>query len=146
MTILVLRKTNKDIYDKLYQYGYIGSPLNEMDNRQCGIVCNGKVAVGIHEALNIDEYISKEDAYDCGVNEELFLALAAQNINIESNKYKWFVIDEEQQWVNLHSYIPKGTLYQMYENINDNLLSGWKSHRASNDEIIKHFTNNGKTN
>jgi hypothetical protein len=143
---ILLRKCNKDIYDKLYQYGYIGNSLNDMSNRQCGIVCNGEYAVGIHEALNIDEYILKDDIYDCNMNEDLFLALAAQNINIESNKYKWFVTESEQQWVNLHSYIPKGTLYQMYENINDKLVTGWPSHRASNDEIIKYFSNNGKTN
>jgi hypothetical protein len=34
----------------------------------------------------------------------------------------------------------------MYENINDKLVTGWASHRASNDEIIKYFSNNGKTN
>ena len=139
--IILLRKSDKDIYDKLYQYGYVGNELNDTEYRKYGIVCNGKSAVGIPESLNIDEYITKVvDVYDCGVNEELFLALAAQNINVESNKYKWFVIDEEQQWVNLHSYIPKGTLYQMYEDINDNLYAGWPSHRASNDEIMDWFT------
>lgn len=138
--IILLRKSNKDIYDMLYQYGYVGNELNDTEYRNYGIVCNGKSAVGIPESLNIDEYISKEDVYDCGVNEELFLALAAQNINIESNKYKWFVTESEQQWVNLHSYIPKGTLYQMYEDINDNLYAGWASHKASNEEIIDWFT------
>jgi len=139
--IILLRNSDKDIYDKLYQYGYVGTELNDTEYRKYGIVCNGKSAVGIPESLNIDEYISKEDVYDCGVNEELFLALAAQNINIESNKYKWFVIDEEQHWVNLHSYIPKGTLYQMYEDINDDDVCWvWKSHKASNDEIIYWFT------
>lgn len=139
--IILLRKSDKDIYDKLYQYGYVGSELNDTEYRKYGIVCNGKSAVGIPESLNIDEYITKVvDVYDCGVNEELFLALAAQNINIESNKYKWFVTESEQQWVNLHSYIPKGTLYQMYEDINDKLIIGWPSHRASNEEIMDWFT------
>lgn len=141
--IILLRKSDKDIYDKLYQYGYAGNELNDTEYRKYGIVCNSKSAVGIPESLNIDEYITKVvDVYDCGVNEELFLALAAQNINIESNKYKWFVTDAEQQWVNLHSYIPKGTLYQMYENINDKIMTGWPSHRASNDEIINWFNKN----
>lgn len=141
--IILLRKSDKDIYDKLYQYGYVGNELNDTEYRKYGIICNGKSAVGIPESLNIDEYITKVvDVYDCGVNEELFLALAAQNINPDSKKYKWFVIDGEPQWVNLYSYIPKGTLYQMYEDINDNLFVGWPTHRASNDEIINWFNKN----
>ena len=59
---------------------------------------------------------------DCGTNEELFLAIAA--LRDDSDKFQWFVDDFDN------------SIWQKSEWNNANLT---KCHKATVDELIKHF-------
>jgi hypothetical protein len=76
------------------------------------------------KALAVFLYDAQKDGYiDCGDNEELFIALAAMRDDTDKNQ--WFVVDVI--WVKCSNDMP-----DKYIQLN--------GHKATPDEIIKHFT------
>ena len=75
--------------------------------------------------------------YNCGNNEDLFLALAA--LNCKSDKYKWFICKEE--YISNHTLepIPVGTWQKNlnHDKLPYSLKKLWR--KATKKEIIEHF-------
>lgn len=77
----VIRKNTKELREKLRELGYKVPKLTETEGRRCGILCNGKIAIGIPRngyEFNLDKYL-KDFPYivDCKQDEELFIRLAS---------------------------------------------------------------------
>ena len=77
----------------------------------------------VHEIIKSDY-----DTIDCGENTELFKALAA--MNDVNDREQWFVSNEGSEWA-----ICKKTL---------NVYSGVLCRKATAEEIVEYFKNNGK--
>lgn len=76
------------------------------------------------KALSAFLYDAQKDGYiDCGDNEELFIALAT--LRDDTDKNQWFVVDNI--WVKCYNDTP-----DKYIQLN--------GHKATPEEIIKHFT------
>ena len=75
--------------------------------------------------------------YNCGNNDKLFLALAA--LNCKSDRYKWFICQEEYISTHTMEVIKVGTWQQNlnYDKLPYSLKKLWK--KATKSEIIKHF-------
>ena len=65
---------------------------------------------------------------DCGTNEELFLSLAA--LRDDTDRHQWFIDDNTSIWERSNDELP--SRYMQME-----------GHKASVEEIIKHFTVEG---
>lgn len=74
---------------------------------------------------------------DCGTDEDLFLAVAA--LKNDSDKNQYFVLEELQQWVNQGTYIPIGSFELCL--VDKRPENSPKAHKASVEELIKHFKN-----
>lgn len=77
----LIRKNTEQLREKLRRLGYKVSKLTETEGRKYGILCNGKVAIGIPKncyEFNLDKYL-KDNPHivDCGTDEELFIKLAS---------------------------------------------------------------------
>ena len=70
-----------------------------------------------------DPIIDDIDGVNCGTNEELFLAIAA--LRDDSDRFQWFVDDYDDN------------IWQKSEWNNANFT---KAHKATVEELIKHFT------
>lgn len=70
-------------------------------------------------------------AIDCGINEELFLALAA--LRIDTDKYQWFT-DVSGHWYK-NNYFDEGYKFIFHHPV----LSDFNAHKATVKEIINHF-------
>ena len=120
-----IRKISNELCDKLTELGY----------KDCW-------TGGIHtDELKTITYVGNQcwsltgfeprNSIDCGINEELFLALAALRDDIDRNQ--WFV-NTKNAW-----YLCKDNKFR--EEIADWLLStsadNW--HKATVEEIIEHF-------
>ena len=70
---------------------------------------------------------------DCGVNEDLFVALAA--LREDSDIHQWFTTDDCSEWyLSEHDFCPK------------NVVSVNRWHKATVEELISHFaTDNTET-
>lgn len=71
---------------------------------------------------------NRDGAYDCQTDTDLFKALAA--MNYENDREQWFVSNEGSEWA-----ICKKTL---------NVYSGVLCRKATAEEIVEYFKNNGK--
>lgn len=123
-----IRKNTPELRKKLEELGY--EPCYQMtinpDLYKNIAACNFFGAVYYGE---IDTYDGMEDdiknrrIIDCGDNEELFIALAA--LRDDTAKNQWFVVDN--LWTKCYDDVP-----DKYIQLN--------GHKASKEEIIKHFT------
>jgi hypothetical protein len=73
---------------------------------------------------------NKPHCIDCGENEELFLAIAA--LRDDSDYMQWFT--DESLW-----YLCDGSRFDGYCAYNDISFDESKMHKATVDELIKHF-------
>lgn len=79
-----------------------------------------------YSLINLDgtiDMLSEDGFIDCGTNEELFLAIAALRDDLD--RFQWFVDDYDDN------------IWQKSEWNNANFT---KAHKATVDELIKHFT------
>jgi hypothetical protein len=73
-----------------------------------------------------------EDDFDCGTNEELFLALAALRDDTDKNQY--WICDKVSVTLG-KTYYPSDYIYYQYDEFFDK--QNW--HKATVEEIIEHF-------
>ena len=73
---------------------------------------------------------------DCGINDELFLALAAMRDNSDYMQYFTngydFILCDREDWVDMYSVLCSGESHG-YQDVLDNY------HKATKEEIIEHF-------
>lgn len=114
---------------KLYeQYSnYVGSSLHT------GRGFYTTIPIGYDEELRFE--------INCETNEELFLAIAA--LRDDSDKYQYFVTEEEMHWLNQNTWMPVGSfIFSYVDNYTD--IDG-KVHKATVEELISHFKYENKT-
>ena len=92
---------------------------------------------------NVDT-VTKKGRIDCGMNEELFLAIAA--LMDDSNYMQWFITDSilsvsyGDSIGNDHYFIePKGIMFFWDENWNYATIISGRYHKATVNELIEHF-------
>jgi hypothetical protein len=118
-----IRKNTTEIKNKLKKLGYRHNPLDD-DDREW-------IAVNYGMFISVDEGFQKLplDDIDCGTNEDLFFALAALRNN--SDYMQWFT-DGEKWFQNKQNDI---------EVIRYGAGNPINFHKATVEEIIKHFNN-----
>lgn len=77
----IIRKNTEQLREKLRRLGYKVPKLAETELRRYGLLCNGKIAIGIPRncyEFNLDKYL-KDNPHivDCKQDEELFIKLAS---------------------------------------------------------------------
>lgn len=116
-----IRKDNKFIREKLKELGY---RLIDNDNQRDGLVADHGNMYSIFECNLIDS------TYNCGTNEELFLAIAA--LRDDTDKYQWFT--DGDLWILCPEI--KFSTYWVYNDIDVNTDT---IHKATVNELIEHF-------
>lgn len=137
-----IRKNTSELRTKLKELGYHICRCTEFEDSvwlRTSFITNKPVIHGIgyfnedltgrkntQEELDFflsENCTSKNPRIDCGDNEELFIALAA--LRDDTAKNQWFVVDNI--WLKCYNDIPNKYIQ----------LNG---HKATPEEIIKHFT------
>lgn len=113
-----IRKNTQELRRGLEELGYkMLSPI-EYDNLECS-----------DNWVNDIKSLNDCNGFDCGTNEELFLAIAA--LRDDTDKYQWFT--DGDLWFKCGDEVCN-------ENIEYYLNKyGRKIHKASVDELIEHF-------
>lgn len=136
----LIRKNTHELMDKLSYLGYKIAKLSETEGRKYGILCNGKVAVGIPEnrhEFNLDEYLKNNpQIIDCGKNEDLFLAIAA--LRDDSDIYQLFKNNECDGFVKCDYDEFHLFKFNPLDALDHNDLSIYY-HKATVEELIEHF-------
>lgn len=129
----LIRKDTKHIRDTLRKYGYKGITLSKNKYNALMVTKRSIVGMPISTTMedgtewHIDKYLKwNPQVYDCGDNENLFLALASMNDN--KIDYSWFVGADGNIF-----FIENSTDEQRLQ-----LLSG-NIKRASKEQLITHF-------
>lgn len=117
-----IRKNTPTLQERLKNLGYL-SLDNDNDKR------DGLVADRNGFMYSIFEKNVLGSTYNCGINEELFLAIAA--LRDDTDDSQWFT--DREDWF-LCQYLKVGMHYQDKPEI---LFDKW--HKASVDELIEHF-------
>lgn len=117
-----IHKNTPILQERLKNLGYL-SLDNDNDKR------DGLVADRNGFMYSIFEKNVLGSTYNCGINEELFLAIAA--LRDDTDDSQWFTDGED--WF-LCQYLKVGMHYQDKPEI---LFDKW--HKASVDELIEHF-------
>lgn len=91
------------------------------------------------EVIQVPLYFKDHDIVDCGVNEELFLALAG--MRTPGTHYpQWYVKNENDTISGIIMMDPKGTFYQLNPlMIKEHEIMARRCHLASVEEIINEF-------
>lgn len=95
--------------------------------------------------FEVDYFI--KNIFDCGTNEDLFLAIAA--LRDDSDIYQWFILDTSVSWAS-ENFHPKGTFIlckrdkwnvDIDKNGNPLIFSSRNipAHKANVKELIQHF-------
>lgn len=113
-----IRKNTQELRRGLEELGYkMLSPI-EYDNLECS-----------DNWVNDIKSLNDCNGFDCGTNEELFLAIAA--LRDDTDKYQWFT--DGDLWFKCGDEVCN-------ENIEYYLNKyGRKIHKATVDELIEHF-------
>lgn len=134
----LIRRNTSRLRDKLSDLGYKIHKLSETEDREYGILCNDKVAVGIPgncREFNLDEYLKNNPRIiDCEKNEDLFLAIAA--LRDDSDIHQWFVNENKSCWwkCSLDEF------KQDFEASNEDKNLSYKYfHKATINELINYF-------
>lgn len=103
--------------------------LNNMGKTNCTqrvfpiLISNYEIYYGVHDFEESIDNLMLNGFIDCGTNEELFLAIAA--MRDDSDRFQWFVDDCDDN------------IWQKSEWNNANFT---KAHKATVEELIKHFS------
>ena len=128
-----IRKSTPELRRKLDELGYFPHPTaNPLYNHRSGALYTGRFFYS-----NIPTGTQEENSkiIDCGTNEELFLAVAALRDN--SDKYQYFVTEEEMHWPNQDTWMSVGSfIFSYVDNYTD---TDGKIHKATVEELIEHF-------
>jgi hypothetical protein len=114
-----IRKNTEALREKLEEVGYkMLSPI-EYDNLECS-----------DNWVNDIKSLNDCNGFDCGTNEELFLAIAA--LRDDTDKYQWFT--DGNKWILCPEI--KFSTYWVYNDVDVNLDV---IHKATVNELIEHF-------
>ena len=137
-TAAFIRRNTPELRKKLEELGYknYGNPFQITDDSKLITTIDGEY-VPYNLPLN-DSFIN------CGINEELFLAIAA--LRDDTNENQWFVADSplsvsyDDIVGNDHYFTePKGSMFFWDENwMHATIISG-NYHKANVAELIEHF-------
>lgn len=134
-----IRKHSTELINELRDFGY------KFDDSCAKFIYEDDVYTKCIDGV---VYLFKKPEYDklnmigldCGMNEKLFLAVAAVR---DDNDYKqWFVHEAEHNWVNQGLFIEPGDMYQVYTEFD--MCHEFQSHKATVFELVRHkyFTEN----
>lgn len=114
-----IHKNTQELRRGLEELGYkMLSPI-EYDNLECS-----------DNWVNDIKSLNDCNGFDCGTNEELFLAIAA--LRDDTDKYQWFT--DGDKWILCPAI--KFSSYWVYNDIDVNIDT---VHKATVDELIEHF-------
>jgi hypothetical protein len=114
-----IRKNTQELRRGLEELGYkMLSPI-EYDNLECS-----------DNWVNDIKSLNDCNGFDCGTNEELFLAIAA--LRDDTDKYQWFT--DGDKWILCPK--TKFSTYWVYYHIDVNTDT---VHKATVNELIEHF-------
>lgn len=114
-----IRNNTEALRKKLEELGYKMLSSIEYDNLECS-----------DNWVNDIKSLNDCNGFDCGTNEELFLAIAA--LRDDTDKYQWFT--DGDKWIMCPSI--KFSSYWVYNDIDVNIDT---VHKATVDELIEHF-------
>ena len=128
-----IRKNTQELRRGLEELGYkMLSPI-EYDNLECS-----------DNWVNDIKSLNDCNGIDCGMNEELFLAIAA--LRDDSNYMQWFITDSilsvsyDDSIGNDHYFTePKGIMFFWDENWDNATIIAGRYHKATVDELIEYF-------
>lgn len=130
-----IREDTEYLRKKLKKLGY--TPFD--DDKRDGLVADKS---GYMYSILENNLISS--TYNCGTNEELFLAIAA--LRDDTNENQWFVADSplsvsyDDTVGNDHYFTePKGSVFFWDENWNHATIISGNYHKATVKELIEHF-------
>lgn len=136
----LIRKNTPGLRDKLSDLGYKVHRLSETEDREYGILCNGKVAVGIPDncrEFNLDKYLKNNpQIIDCGKDEDLFLAIAA--LRDDSDIHQWFKSNFVNEFIKCDYDEFHLFTFNPLDALDHNDLSIYY-HKATIKELIDHF-------
>lgn len=129
-----IRKNTEELRSKLEDLGYNLAYCRCID---CSCLATSAFH-GLYMSISEEMYDSTNphityncaNRKDCGVNEELFLAIAA--LRDDTDKFQWFT--DENKWIQCPDI--KFSTYWTYNNIDINLDT---IHKATVEELINHF-------
>lgn len=81
-----IRKNTKELRDKILQ---LGNRTTRFDKNYDMIIANPKIIICGNTKFKDDEYIINLGYIDCGINENLFLALSA--LQDDTDNGQWFI-------------------------------------------------------
>ena len=120
-----IRKNTPELRKKLEELGYTNTPSGRgewfIPIEELEYLVTYPIS-GCYQGCNGYWY---EDDFDCGTNEELFLAIAALRDDTDKNQY---CVDSEGNW-----FLYNKTYVSLISRTNVN----W--HKATVEEIIEHF-------
>lgn len=119
-----IRKNTTELCGKLKELGY--TVLPNIFDLPCLITTSDGLAIPLRSNPN-------DDIYDCGENENLFLALAGMRDDTDEKQY--FVYSESFHVIRAGIYYPKGSLVYIKQGTADHSLM----RKATKEEIIEHF-------
>ena len=155
-TTCFIRKNTEELRKRLQELGYIKNSPVWTDN--CHIIWAYQYAQ--EKGFDIPHYVMANafdipfDKHsllcgkfiDCGVEEDLFLAIAA--LRDDSNYMQWFITDSplsvsyDDSIGNDHYFTePKGSMFFWDENWNHATIISGSYHKATVEELINHFDN-----
>lgn len=120
-----IRKNTPELRKKLEELGYKNRNLYFYD---CiGVVYDGFDCISQWMFGSIWDFA---DCIDCGVNEDLFLAIAA--LRDDTDKYQWFT--DGDKWIQCSEI--RFSTYWAYNDVDINTDT---IHKATVNELIEHF-------
>lgn len=122
-----IRKNTLELRKKLERLGYYLHPECIDDDRGNYLFVNREYY--LNRPLGYSEELSR--SIDCGTNEDLFLALAS--LRNDSDIHQWFTDGEKWVISDIHSLLELKEYFQLIK------FDYSKTHKATAEELIKHF-------
>ena len=130
-----VRRNTKGVVLRLEQLGF-SVLFSARNNYGAYLVHNNGTVYGT-------DVVTYESGINCGIDSELFIALASMNKDTDLNQY--FVLETNMAWVNQETYLCKGTVFKCL--VSDRYMGEHPdvtnmippARRATEDEVIKFF-------
>lgn len=126
-TAAFIRRNTSELRKKLERLGYYLHPECIDDDRGNYLFVNREYY--LNRPLGYSEELSR--SIDCGTNESLFLALAS--LRNDSDIHQWFTDGEKWVISDIHSLLELKEYFQLIK------FDYSKTHKATAEELIKHF-------
>lgn len=144
-----IRKNTPELINKLIDLGYVKALFDEeyTKSESYGLIVDQGDIVPLEHPLQEDELMFTYNFFDCGDNEDLFIALAALRDDTPINKFYWFnhrlvkCEDKTEKHTFLNGFIP---ILKCRCVDDPNICFGVEEDflkKATVEEIIEHFSN-----